>query len=688
MVRTLDGPLTSALAALTKVPSISCVIQDFIPHLTSYQSPAGADAWHDACIAADGSIVRVQVIRGGTGFDRSIQVQRVTDPSIGSQWTTWTTLSGGSGNMFDDGGCAISNNSGTIRAFGQRGTGGNNLWVWTSTDNGATWSGPVSVLSPPGGALIKGIASSGQNDVFFLYDVVGGEDIGCSFISGGVWSGLNTWSLSPIAASGGLAVAYVSSSSLYWIVYSDSYTLSSVSRTLGGTWTAGPVVTPATSTAIGRLSPRIQFFDGLYQLICTESDSGVLTGVTYSYPRVRQTADFAHWSNGFILHPLTNTYGACLIKLPAPQTGSSGARYYCITMAAVYSAVVSSSSNANQYLDVSARVLSYKREERGEKPARLDVILDNNRGALNGLVYTSGTTWEPISENATVTLSEGYLTGGPPPTTPDQVVVGMYRINQILFVRTPQENEIHLVCYDHSRDLDLQCRWQITYTNQTIAWLVTEICARAGLFSPVVPSTTNTGQLIGQYILHAGVTYRQALNELCQAYGLWYFMDQAEIMQFKELTASDPIVWTYSPEWETVSFSAQDERANHIIVSGKPPAGGLSFALTEGEAYDDSNAQLVQVERLIHHTDMKLTATSQCIAKAASLLAQEQRAQVAHTVTVPCNPALQLYDGISLSDSVAPTGSGQSSNCRVIQSIVQFDAAKALYEHHLALEGL
>jgi len=68
----------------------------------------------------------------------------------------------------------------------------------------------------------------------------------------------------------------------------------------------------------------------------------------------------------------------------------------------------------------------------------------------------------------------------------------MYRINQILFVRTPEENEIHLVCYDHSRDLDLQCRWQTTYTNQTVAYLVTEVCARAGLFSPVVPATRYT----------------------------------------------------------------------------------------------------------------------------------------------------------------------------------------------------
>ncbi len=185
MVRTLGAPLTTALASQTRIPALTLTAEDHVLHYATYQTPGLADAWNDACLASDNSLVRVQVTRGGSGFTSNFQVQRVTDPTQAAQWSTWTTLPGASGLIFQDGSCEIANSSGTLRAFAQRGTSGNTLWSWTSTDNGGTWSGPVSVATPPGGALLKGIASSGNNDVFFLYDVLGGEAMGCSFSSGG-----------------------------------------------------------------------------------------------------------------------------------------------------------------------------------------------------------------------------------------------------------------------------------------------------------------------------------------------------------------------------------------------------------------------------------------------------------------------------------------------------------------------
>jgi hypothetical protein len=195
-------------------------------------------------------------------------------------------------------------------------------------------------------------------------------------------------------------------------------------------------------------------------------------------------------------------------------------------------------------------------------------------------------------------------------------------------------------------------------------------------------------QIIPAFVLHAGQTYRQALDELCAAYGLVYFLDQNEILQVRELSGSDPSVWTYQPEIELVSFGNVDPRANHIIVSGKPPSGGLAGALTTSEAYDDANVHLVGMERLLHHTDLKLTSVSQCAQKATFLLAQEARSQVAHTVSVPLNPALQLLDVVTLTDSTAPSGSGQSSVCRIVRILAHFDAQHGIYDVQLELEGL
>ncbi len=421
---------------------------------------------------------------------------------------------------------------------------------------------------------------------------------------------------------------------------------------------------------------------GLYTLTCTESDSGLLTGVLYSYPRLRQSADLVHWSQGTIVHDITCTYGALAFKLSAPASGTSGARYYLAAIPAIYSAPVFQNSSSTQYLDVSASILSYLRSERIGQPARLEVVLDNAQGVYNALV-TTASSYQPIGLNASLVLSEGYKTG-----TEDVVKVGVYHLEQVRFVRAPQENQLLLVARDLSRNLDLVVRYQSAYTNQTLGYLLKEVCALAGLFTIALPTTAQIGQTVPSFVVQAGQTYRHALDELCSIYGLAYFLDQNEALQVRELAASDPSVWNYQPEIEAVTFGSSDQSANHIIVSGKPPAGAAAGSLTTAEVFDDAHLHLLGLERLLYHVDPKLTSTAQCDQKAAFLLAQEVRAQVQHSVTVPLNPALQLLDGIALTDSVAPRGSGQSATCRIIHMLARYDAQSALDELQLELEGM
>jgi len=685
MVRTLDAALLAALNSLTRRPALTLTIEDHVIHYGLYQSPNVADAWNDATIASDNGIIRCSISRGGSPFQQTISVQRVTDPSQLTQWLTWAALPGGSNNIFQDGGVCVSNNSGVLKIFAQQGTGGNAIWNWYSTDNGVTWSGPAVVATPPGGALTRGMGSAGQNDLFFLYDVIGGENMGYVTYTTS-WSAISAWTLPPIGGGAGVAVAWANLQ--FSVIYSDGYSLSSVTLNPNTiTWSsAATSIAPATSTAIGRLSPRVTFADGLYTLTCIEADSGLLTGSVYSYPRLRQSADLAHWSNGMILHDLTSSFGAVAFKLSAPNSGASGPRYYVVSLPSIFSAPVFQAANTTQYLDVSAAVLSYQRREQVGKSSRLEVLIDNNLGVYNNLV-SAPPAYQPIGLNASLVLSEGYKTGSPP-TVNDVVKVGAYHIEQIHLVRSPQENHLLLVGLDLSRNLDLVSRYQMTYTNQTVSYLVSEICARAGLFSFSLPATSQMSQVVPTFILQAGQTYRHALDELCSTYSLWYFLDQSETLQFRELSSSDPSVWSYQPEIELVSFGSNDQRANHVIVSGKPPVGGLTGALTTAEAYDDGNLHVVGLERLLHHIDQKLTTPAECAQKAGFLLAEEQRAQVMHSVTVPLNPALQLLDAVTLTDSAAPTGSGQHTTARIMQTLAHFDAQKAITEIQLTLEGM
>lgn len=688
MVRSLNAALTTALDSLTYVPALTLTVEDHVLHYALYQSPADADAWNDACLANDNSLVRVQVTRGGLGFTSAFRVQRVTDPTQATQWSAWTTLPGSAGLIFQDGSCAVSNSAGTLRAFAQRGTGGNDLWTWTSLDNGVTWTGPATVLTPPGGALLKGIGSAGNNDVFFLYDVPGGEAMGCSFFVGGSWSAFTTWTLPTIPSGAGVAVTFVNA--LYTIVYSDGYTLSLCNfNPSGNAWNAGSVIAANSSNAIGRVSPRLSFANGLYTLVCIERDIGSLTGSIYNYPRIRQSMDLQHWSDGRILPEISSLYGVVALNWPAPPAGNAGSRAYVISLANVYSAATFQTTNPAQYLNVSASILSYTRQDQPGKPARLEVVLDNAQGRYNALVTALNATgnYQPLGLNASLVLSEGYRTGTPP-STPTVVKVGTYRLAHIQFVRTPETHLLRLVAFDLSRNLDLVARYQQSYTNATLSYLMTDVAARAGFFSLALPVTSQMSQNVAAFVLQAGQTYRHALDELCSTYGLVYFLDQDEVLQVRELSASDPSVWTYQPEIEAVSFGGTDLRANHIIVSGKPPISSQPGSLTTAEAFDEVQMRLVGLEHLLHHIDPKLSTVSQCAQKAAFLLAQEARKQIAHSVTVPLNPALQLFDSLTLVDSAAPTGSGQNAPCRLLSLHVQYDAQHGRAEMQLTLEGL
>jgi hypothetical protein len=683
MVRAIDSSLRNTLNAKTFLPAVQLVVEDRVIHYASYQTPGMADAWNDACIAADNGIVRVQVTRGGTGYAENFQVQRVTDPTQATQWATWTTLPGSGGLMSQDGGCAVSCSGGVLRAFAQRGTGGSDLWCWTSTDGGVTWSGPVTVLVPPGNAQLKGVSSAGNNDVFFLYDVSGGEAIGYSHYANGNWAPLTTWTLGTISDGAGLAVAWTGS--IYVVIYSDGYTLYSCTfNPTGNTWSSNTEVVPSSSTFIGHVAPRLCLADGLYALTSIEFDTGQTTGTIYNYPRLRQSSDLLHWSNGLIVPDMSSLYGVVPFKLVVPQSGSAGARYYLVSPGSIYSAPAFQGSSTQQ-LDVSASILSYQRLEEANKPARLEVVLDNARGVYNTLVTVPG-WYQPIGLNASLILSEGYKVGTPPLS--DVVQVGTYHITQIQFVRAPDQNQLRLIALDVSRNLDLVSRYQFTYSGQTLGFLVTEICAKAGLFSVQLPTTTQMSQIVPSFVLQAGQSYRHALNELCNTYGLVYFCDQNEVMRFCELSAGDASVWTYQPEIEAVIFGSNDQHANHVIVMGKPPVGSGSSALTVAESSDAMHLHLIGLEQLRYHVDQKLTTSSQCSQKATFLLAQELRAQVQHSVTVPLNPALQLYDVITLTDSAAPAGSGQNGTCRIVHMLAQFDAQQAEMQLHLGLEGV
>ncbi len=685
-MRILSSTLTTAVNSSTRRPYVTLSAEDHIVHFSQTLVTTGnTDCLADMSSAGDGSIIRVRLTRGANGLQQSFQWQRITDPTNATQWQNWTTFGGGSANMFQDAGCALMNNGTLIRAFAQQGSGGNALWNWQSSDGGQTWSAsPTTILSLSGSALIKGLASAGNNDCFFLYDVTGGQAIGATFWSGSAWSALQTWTLPTLPGSSGLAVTRLNAT--YTIVYTDGYSLKACTTNSNATsWTALPDIATTTSTAIARFSPHLAYVDGLYNLICIEADNGLLTGSVYTYPRVRQSTDLLHWSSGYILQNMPGTFGTCFLKCMPP--GTSRSRYVMACMQQVELDSDFQTSDSNRYLDLSSKILAYQRREEVGKPATITVSLDNSLSNLTPFVAIYGTSYQPIGLNTTLALSEGYKTGTPP-QNPEAIGVAKYRIRQIIFERTPELNQLQIEAQDLSTLLDEVNRYQVSYLNQPLSWMISEICARAGLFSVALPGTTQMSTSITNFILHAGQKYRQALDELCRVGWLEYFLDQNETLQFRELSTSDPAVWSYTPEIATLALGSANQRANHVIVTGKPPVSGFFGSITDGEAYDITHMYTTGIERLLIDVDPKLTTSSLCASKAAFILQQEQRDQTAHSVTVPVNPALQLIDAITLTDQAPTFGTGKSATARIYHSEIHFQPTQGQYDMKLFMEGM
>ncbi len=684
-MRRLSNTLIAAINSGTRRPAVTLSAEDHILHFAQSVTTTGnADSLNDMCVAGDGSIIRVRVTRGTNAQQQSLQWQRITDPTNASQWQSWTTFGGGNTNMFQDAGCTLLKTGTLLRAFAQQGSGGNALWNWQSSDGGQTWSSaPTMVLSPPANALIKGLASAGNNDCFFLYDVVGGQAIGATFWSGS-WSPLQTWTLPTVPGSSGLTVTWQNNS--YTLAYTDGYSLKACTTNSSATsWTTLPDIATTTTTAIARFAPHLAYIDGLYNLVCIEADNGLLTGSVYIYPRVRQSADLLHWSSGYILQDMPGLLGTCFVKCTSP--GNSRSRYIMASMQRVELDNDFQSSDSTRYIDLSANILAYQRSEEIGRPGKIMLTLDNSLSNLTPYVANYGTSYQPLGLNTTLVLSEGYKTGTPPRTT-EVIGVAKYHIRRIIFERSPDLHQILIEAEDLSARLDEVNRYQVSYINQPLSWMISEICARAGLFSIALPSTAQMSTSITNFILHAGQTYRQALEELCRVGWLEYFLDQNETLQFRELSPNDIAIWSYAPEIVTLALGSIDSRANHVIVIGKPPGSGFFGAITNGEAYDITHMHATGIERLLIDTDPKLTTASLCVSKATFLLQQEQRDQIAHSITVPVNPALQLLDVITLTDQPPAVGTGKSATVRIYRSDIHFQPAQGQFNLKLSMEGM
>ncbi len=575
-MRTLSPTLQAAIGAAGRQPASSVTTANVAEHYALTRDDHGAtpDAPSAAVVAQDGSLIRAYVsISGGSGTS-SLYVQRITDVTQASQWTSWILLD--SANVFGTCLPALSlNPGGVLRLFFADGPSiGSTVKAHESIDNGATWPAATTVFS--GSVTIGGLASGGNDDLFMAAEpAVGSWDVRFCHKSAGVWSTPAVWSLGSASLVDGLAASW--NGHEYYLAVSiwqstglgiNGYSFD------GSAWTSLGAIVPLDTGNLGRQMrfPALSTFDGLYRLVYVEHDDGSADANPYDRIRTSASLDFIHWSD----RPPVS--GQQVLNTPAWLKVSGS--YWVTNCAYVFSWPVYAPGDPMRESDVSAQVLSFERRERPLAPSELRIVLSNQNSQY-------APPPPGLARNSRVTLSEGYVTA----SGTELVIVGQYYVEHWLYQRSAGENELVVTAFDATQRLDREASQQWVYTNQSVGWLILEIAAKASLFAVSQPGTAQFSQVVSRFVVNPGETWRLALHRVIELYGADYHLDATEQLVVRDLNPADPSLWSFGPEILSAQWGSAYEASNHVRVFG---AGVLA------EVWDFPAIQEVGEERYRH----------------------------------------------------------------------------------------
>lgn len=666
-MRALSPALTAAIATPGSVPDLKLELADIWPHFATIGTWASSGPTASA-IAPDGSVVSAYV---STSVPQTIYVRRVSDPANAAQWGAWTAIS-------TDGraqaGVALCVAGSTMRVLWQSST-TTAIKYADSTNSGASWTAPAALFDPA--APCYGLAADGDlSQVLVAYDALGLGSVRLA-----VWKLSGTWShtdwtngdqntIVGIAASRngdgsyGVAIALQGATGEAYSIQTCVYS---------GGWTPLSLVAPVdTNVGLTVHYPHLSQFDGGYRLAWQVADSGAVSGLAYTRSARTQSVDFVHWQA-----PLEDQ-----ASLPSGAAWLKHAScYLLIAPETVRRAPLFDPTTG--YRDLTADIVRLDLVEREGEPAKLVVTLDNSTGT-----YTSLAALKP---NAQLLLSQGFVGAGLLPTH-------LLYLDEWTYVRAADLNEVTLVAQDRTRFLERQTRVPLSYANRGVAYILADLAALAGFDAPAsIDGSSQFSQTLALFQVHAGQTYRQAMQRLLAVYDGTYRAGTApgsgtafaalDTLAVIGKSAGQPSVWTApgppsgsgAPgEPEHLHLTHAGERANHLVVYGP-----RTVPTAVSEAWDFADAGTVGQERYALVVDSFAASAGAAALIAALALAREGRLATRATLTIGAHPGLELGDAITVGDSALP-----ATNCRIVTLSHSYHALESLHELVLGCEGL
>jgi len=471
---------TLRAAALSKCgrPSVVANIQDQRLRWTNLHWADGSTCWTDQ--VADGDSIH-RALTDGSG---NVKHAKVTDPSTASQWTNWQTLRS---DAIADSDVAVARlASSDIRIYYAR-AGEGDTWdivYIDSADGGENWSSPANAATGVNGA------PSGEDSepprlaaaYQYLFYTDDGQVKARSIPWGSSPGDPSAWtSLGTLEERDGLGATYNSSTGLCYLVVAATGTTESASTCgitvgtytpSGPSWSSPLQIAPggagSASSGSALSSPSILYANGLYFATWIDNFQG--DSSQWTQPVVLSSTDWEHFGNEVALSIWATTYRRAALAYIA----SSETLYAANERIACQSTMYSSDDSSKNLTGITP--VSYRRhtDEDGSH-LHLEFL---NPGGVYDTAGQRGEDGECIRPLSTIVLKRGYVTS----EGAEQIALNPHYILGAQVTQGLGRGRLIIEAVDGWRLLSM---WRpneaLTWTNRSIRWLLTEICARVGL---------------------------------------------------------------------------------------------------------------------------------------------------------------------------------------------------------------
>ncbi|MEP7359781.1 MAG: hypothetical protein ABI847_21195, partial [Anaerolineales bacterium] len=505
-----DGPLLHATAVAAATPS-------------------GANTMACNCGAF---YVRIRMT--ASGLDK-LDVQKISDPSASSQWTTWTNLV--ASNVAHARGIAIFW-TGTYCVVCWQDLASGDVKFKRSTD-GAAWSATATAYATTGNTKVLSGCSAGGSTSGLALAYASQVYWGQYNDAANTWAAVSSAGATLTSATPDLAVFADTANSRYIFAVATAgfktwttFALALFTRSFAGAWDSGRVLFAQSSTGFSGLSfaqtqVRGRWWLSFYKL--------TLWSVTpFTSQLICSSDDGLYWSD-----PLPTALAGNERTLDILSAASGWSSAYLSTERAAYrldtyaywsAAVVRYEWAAATLAPASAGVAGSQAAGGGDEPrSQLRVVLDNRAGAL--------TRPRLFSE---LTLSRGYVVSGVNTTqSAGRWYVAGFRYAQ-------NDELLELECFDAR---GLLATWfaaeAANYRLDTVATLVERICALAGVHSVSFDSFAAWGDVVTAFTHPLGENALYSLRSLAERVPFEYLVKEDGSLYFYVPSTGPASVYTY-----------------------------------------------------------------------------------------------------------------------------------------------